>query len=112
MALLPLPLIPLDMYIQIAYKVLCVIFEWDETKRQTNLEKHHLDFRDARLIFDGRNAVHVPALKNEEARFLSIAIIGDKFYTAVWTWRQPARRIISFRRSRHGDENAYHQIHG
>jgi len=89
-----------------------VMFDWDETKRQKNLEKHHLDFRDARLIFDGRDTVHVPALKNEEARFLSIAIIGEKFYTVVWTWRLSTRRIISFRRSRHGEERAYRQIHG
>ena len=88
------------------------MFEWDETKRQTNLEKHGLDFREARLIFDGRNAVHVPALKNEEARFLSIARIGEKFYTVVWTWRADHRRIISFRRSRDGEERAYGKIHG
>ena len=52
------------------------MYEWDEAKRQTNLGKHHLDFRDARLIFDGRNALHVPALYREEARFVSIAIIS------------------------------------
>jgi len=87
------------------------MFEWDEAKRQKNLAKHSLDFRDARLIFDGRNAVHVPALKNEETRFLSIAIIGEKIYTVVWTWRGDSRRIISFRRSRHGEERAYRQIY-
>ena len=89
-----------------------MLFEWDETKRQTNLEKHGLDFRDSRLIFDGRDAVHVPAVYQEEARFVSIAAIGEKFYTVVWTWRADSRRIISFRRSRSGEERAYHQIHG
>lgn len=88
------------------------MFEWDETKRQKNLGKHSLDFRDARLIFDGRKVVHVPAFKNEETRFVSIAIIGEKFYTVVWTWRADSRRVISFRRSRHGEERAYHQIYG
>jgi uncharacterized DUF497 family protein len=88
------------------------MFEWDETKRQKNLEKHRLDFRDTRLIFDGRKAVHIPALKNEEVRYISIAIIGEKFYTVVWTWRADSRRIISFRRSRDGEERAYRQIYG
>ena len=33
------------------------------------------------------------------------AIIGAKFYTVVlWTWRAERRRIISFRRSRDGEE--------
>ena len=89
-----------------------LIFEWDETKRQANLEKHHLDFRDARLIFDGRDVVHVPALKHEEQRFVSIASIGEKFYTVVWCWRADSHRIISFRRSRDGEERAHRQIHG
>lgn len=71
------------------------MYEWDEAKRLKNLEKHGLDFRDARLIFDGRGAVHVPALKHEEPRFVSISIIGEKFYTVVWTWRGDSRRIIS-----------------
>jgi len=88
------------------------MFEWDEAKKQKNLEKHSLDFRDARLIFGGRNAEHVPGLKNEETRFLSIAIIGEKIYTVVWTWRTDSRRIISFRKSRHGEERAYRQIYG
>jgi hypothetical protein len=88
------------------------MLEWDEAKRQKNLEKHSLDFRDARLIFDGRKVVHVPAFRNEEARFASVAMIGTKFYTVVWTWRADRRRIISFRRSRDGEERAYRKIHG
>ncbi|MBF0337002.1 MAG: BrnT family toxin [Nitrospirae bacterium] len=88
------------------------MFEWDEAKRQKNLDKHRLDFRDARVVFDGRKAVHVPAFKNAESRFASVAIVGEKFYTVVWTWREDRRRIISFRRSRDGEERAYRQIHG
>ena len=88
------------------------MLEWDEAKRQRNLEKHSLDFRDARLIFDGRKVVHVPAFKNEEVRFASVAMIGTKFYTVIWTWRADRRRIISFRGSRDGEERAYRKIHG
>ena len=102
--------ISLDVYIQTVY--ILDMFEWDETKRETNLSTHSLDFRDARLIFDSRNVVHVPAVKNNEARFVSIAMIGERFYTVVWTWRTDHRRIISFRRSRDGEERAYRQIHG
>ncbi len=28
-------------------------FEWDENKRQANIEKHGIDFADAVKIFDG-----------------------------------------------------------
>ena len=85
-----------------------MLFEWDETKRLSNLDKHGLDFQDAPLIFDGRPALHVPAKHHEEPRFLSIAVIREKSFTVVWTWRESHRRIISFRRSRHEEESAYH----
>ena len=88
------------------------MFEWDEAKRQKNIEKHGLDFRDARLIFDGRPVVHIPSYKNYEARFASVSRIETNFFTVVWTWRAKRRRIISFRKARHGEEKAYHEIHG
>jgi uncharacterized DUF497 family protein len=30
------------------------MFEWDEQKRESNFEKHNLDFDDAYVLFDGR----------------------------------------------------------
>jgi len=86
--------------------------EWDETKRLKNLEKHKLDFMDAPLVFDGRPAVHASSPKDGETRFVSVAMIGEKFYAVVWTFRSGNRRIISFRRARHGEENAYKTIYG
>ena len=87
------------------------MFEWDEDKRDRNLAKHHLDFRDARLMFDGRPAVHLPATRRGEPRFVTVAAIEDRLYTLVWTWRGINRRLISFRRSRYAEEKAYRQIH-
>ena len=29
-------------------------FEWDESKRLANLQKHGLDFTDGQALFDGR----------------------------------------------------------
>lgn len=88
------------------------MFEWDEDKRLKNLVKHKLDFMDAPLIFDGRPVVHASSPKDGEARKISVALIGAKFYAVVWTWREDKRRIISFRRARHGEEIAYKTIHG
>lgn len=88
------------------------MYEWDEIKRLKNLEKHKLDFIDAILVFDGRPAVHASSPKDGETRYVSVASIGSKFYAVVWTWRDENRRIISFRRARHGEENAYKKIYG
>ena len=87
------------------------MFEWDESKRQINLEKHALDFRDAIQVFDGRPAIHIPAMFKDERRSASVAIIGGKFYTVIWTWRGASRRIISFRRARDGEERAHRDLH-
>lgn len=88
------------------------MFEWDENKRAKTLKERGLDFRDACLIFDGRPVAHIPACKDDEARFVSVALIGEKFFSVVWTWRGEWRRIISFRRARDGEEKAYREIHG
>jgi len=88
------------------------MFEWDETKRRINLEKHKLDFVAAWLLFDGRATITARSDYPIEARYVTTAIIDGKFYTVVWTWREDARRIISFRRARNVEERAYRQIYG
>ncbi len=88
------------------------MFEWDEGKRLRNLAKHKLDFLAARSIFDGRASITAPSVHPFEARLITTAMIGGKFYTVVWTWRDESRRVISFRRARYDEERAYRQIHG
>jgi uncharacterized DUF497 family protein len=70
-----------------------VMFEWDAAKRDRNLARHRLDLTDAQLLFDGRPVVSTPSPRN-----------GEKFYSAVWTERGEAIRLISFRRARDGEE--------
>jgi uncharacterized DUF497 family protein len=43
-------------------------FEWDENKRQRNIEKHTLDFLDAVQLFDGRPVVSTYYSENKELR--------------------------------------------
>ena len=33
------------------------MYEWDEAKREANLRKHRLDFRDAYLVYDSPKTV-------------------------------------------------------
>lgn len=88
------------------------MYEWDERKRQWTLRERGLDFVDAAILFDGRPCLLIPARQEDEERFLSVAAIGGKFYTVVWTWRGRNRRIISFRRSRDAEERQYRAIFG
>jgi uncharacterized DUF497 family protein len=87
-------------------------FEWDETKRQSNLAKHLVDFIDAQEIFDGRPVITVASHHAEEERFLTTGMVGDRIYTVIWTWRGDVIRLISARRSRDEERRAYRALHG
>jgi len=46
---------------------------WDETKRQSNLEKHGLDFMDADLVLASKYRIDLPSERNGEQRVQSFA---------------------------------------
>jgi len=83
--------------------------EWDEAKRRTNLAKHRLDFRDAAALFDGRPRLEGPAAFRDEARHFTVGVLGEVHVTVIWTWREGRRRLISFRRARREERQAYSQ---
>jgi len=37
------------------------MFEWDEVRRQKNLDGRNLDFIDAVMVFDGRAVITAPS---------------------------------------------------
>jgi len=83
-----------------------MLFEWDESKRQANLEKHHIDSQDAKRIFDG------PVFeKNEsrhgEDRIFAIGLMEDIETVVVFVVRGQRRRIISARRANRHERQAY-----
>jgi uncharacterized protein len=79
-------------------------FEWFEEKRLRTLRDRGLDFRDARDLFDGRALFTYPSPRGDEARFVSVGVIGQQCVAVVWMNRGGARRIISMRRARHGEK--------
>ncbi|MEM6359633.1 MAG: BrnT family toxin [Bacteroidota bacterium] len=71
-------------------------FEWDEKKRNRNIEIHGVDFQLAAAIFlhpvietvDNRNHYG-------ETRIEALGVINDEYFTIIYTWRNQSRRIIS-----------------
>jgi len=53
-----------------------LIFEWDEAKAETNLQKHKVSFDEAKNIFNDPLLITFPDDFNsdEEERFISIGI--------------------------------------
>jgi len=84
-----------------------VSFEFDEKKSILNLEKHGIDFVSAQELWQDPELVEVKAKSENEPRFLIVARINKKYWSAVITHRGGTIRIISVRRSRKSEVELY-----
>lgn len=75
-------------------------FEFDDTKSQSNLAKHGINFLDAQELWADPDRVEIPARIEDEPRFLVIGTIAQKCWSAIITYRENRVRMISVRRSR------------
>jgi len=76
------------------------MFEFDPAKSASNQEKHGIDFDEAQALWRDGNRIEIPAKTMDEPRWLVIGKIGEKFWSAVITYRGENIRIISVRRAR------------
>jgi uncharacterized protein len=75
-------------------------FEFDERKSRANKAKHGIDFVAAQALWADEALVEVPARSETEARYLVVAMIHGKHWSAFITYRGSSVRLISVRRSR------------
>ncbi|MDW9759234.1 BrnT family toxin [Sinorhizobium meliloti] len=85
-------------------------FEFDPAESATNLEKHGTDFDAAQALWLDDRLLEVQAKTEDEPRFLAIGKIGGKHWTAVFTHRGTAIRIISVRRAREQEIEHYESL--
>ena len=87
-----------------------MLFEWDDEKRQSNIEKHYIDFEEAIKIYDGFVITTVSEQAGlAEKRFLSIGLLRGLEIAVVFTLRDEKRRVISARRARKAERAKYHE---
>jgi uncharacterized DUF497 family protein len=84
-------------------------FEWDEKKSRANKSKHGIDFNTAAELWSDPDRIEIQTNFSAENRNALIAKIGDKLWTAIFTRRQDAIRIISVRRARKKEAKLYEQ---
>jgi len=82
-------------------------FEFDPRKSELNKLKHGINFAEAQQLWEDPNRLLIPARTSDEPRFLLIAKVFDKHWSAVFTIRGEAVRIISVRRSRAEEVEIY-----
>lgn len=82
-------------------------FEYDEAKSQANKLKHGIDFVQAQALWLDEHLFVVPALTEQEPRYIAFGKIVGKHWTGVFTYRGRSIRIISVRRSRDNEVKLY-----
>ena len=82
-------------------------FEWDENKRELNLEKHGIDFVDAIDVFMDLSRIETESSRDKELRYQTIGAVNDVVILVVYTYRAGTVRLISARRASKNEREAY-----
>ena len=82
-------------------------FEFDPQKSDNNRIKHGIDFNEAQELWGDPDLIEIPVKTSDEPRYLVIAKISGKYWSAVVTYRGEKIRIISVRRSRKEEVDVY-----
>ena len=86
-------------------------FEWDEKKNQINVERHNIDFNDAKDIFQSERLTAIDTRKDYgEIRRISIGKIGPHVCVVVYTKQRGIIRIISARKANQRERRKYYDL--
>lgn len=83
------------------------MFEFDPDKSRANLAKHGIDFEQAQALWDDPDAYAVPVQSVLEPRWAMVAMQADRHWCMIFTLRGSNIRIISVRRARMNEVEAY-----
>lgn len=96
-------------------------FEWDESKRETNIDKHGVDFVDAARVLT-RPHLTYRSPRKEEARWVAVGTLqppdvrpedwSGPLVAVVYTKREDRYRIISARRATTHERKQYEDRFG
>jgi uncharacterized protein len=86
-------------------------FEWDENKSKSNLQKHGVDFVQARLVFEDENRIETvdDRVDYGETRYKVVGKAIDLILSVIFTIRGFAIRIISARAASKKEREEYNK---
>lgn len=85
-------------------------FEWDPAKSERNIVNHGIDFDDAIRMFECSMVV-IRSDRDGEIRWKGIGTLEGREVAIVYTIRRRRYRIISVRRARIHEREAYRKAH-
>jgi uncharacterized DUF497 family protein len=86
------------------------MYEWDETKRAINLEKHGLDFADAHLVYENEEKLTLQSPRGVED--MALVEMAGEVLSPAYVLRGKAVRVISFRRASRRERRLYAEVKG
>jgi len=84
-------------------------FEFDAAKSKANHEKHGIDFVEAQQLWEDEDRLEIPARTEDEPRYVLIAALEQKLWSAFFTYRKGRIRLISVRRTRKEEKELYYE---
>jgi uncharacterized protein len=83
-------------------------FEWDESKRISNLRKHGIDFADIPAVLGG-SILTIPDDRFDygEERFVTFGLLQGRVVAVVHTESEDYIRIISARKATKNEQRIY-----
>ena len=83
-------------------------FEWDEAKRQSNLNQHGIDFIGIEQVFAGDTVTILDdRFDYGEARFVTFGLLEGRVVGIAHTETDEVIRIISVRKATRHEESSY-----
>ena len=82
-------------------------YEWDENKRQSNIDKHGVDFADLESLFAGVTVTLLDDRFSHEERFITFGLLSGIVLAVAHTESDEVIRIISARKGTKNEEKAY-----
>ena len=83
-------------------------FEWDEQKRLINLQRHGIDFVDARQVFESDIYTFIDdRFDYGEIRFVSFGLLDGEIVAIVYTEHEEIIRVISIRKTTKNEQQIY-----
>lgn len=83
-------------------------YEWDEVKRQANIQRHGIDFVGIEQAFAGQTVTILDdRFDYEESRFVTLGLLSGRVVVIAHTETDEVIRIISVRKATKNEEISY-----
>ena len=83
-------------------------FEWDENKRKLNIQKHGIDFEDAKRVFEGISLTFQDnRFDYGQQRFITMGLLYEIVIVIAHTEIDETIRIISMRKATKNEQKLF-----